>query len=183
MNRLPKALIPLVAVASISLLNAAAQTAGQRPIAASDRLNITGIGPVRVGMTLTKAIDATQSPWVVGESIDDEGDCRHAHQEKGPKGLEFMFVGGKVARVEVDTPGIRTAEGAQVGDTEERIRALYPGRIKAEPHEYENGHYLIYTPKDPKLAKYRIIFETDGKKVTRYRTGILPAVQWIEGCA
>lgn len=152
-----------------------------RAITANDRIGLTGIGPVLVGMSVTQAIDATQGAWVVGEALEGS-DCRHAHPEKGPKGVAFMFVGGRIARVEVDEPGVRTAAGAQVGDTEARIKSLYPG-IKSEPHHYEDGHYLIYTPKDAKQKKYRLIFETNGKTVTRYRAGALPAIEWIEGCS
>jgi hypothetical protein len=158
-----------------------AQAGEGRAITVNDRVGVTGIGPVQVGMTVMQAIDATDSPWVVGESLDG-GSCRHGRPEKGPKGLAFMFVSGRVARVEVDEPGILTSAGAQVGDTVARIRALYPG-LKTEPHEYENGQYLIITPKDAKQKKYRLIFETNGKTITRYRAGALPAVAWVEGCA
>jgi hypothetical protein len=29
---------------------------------------------------------------------------------------------------------------------------------------------------------FRIVFETDGQRVTRFRAGRLPAVQYVEGC-
>ena len=29
----------------------------------------------------------------------------------------------------------------------------------------------------------RLIFETDGQRVVRYRAGITPAVKYVEGCA
>ena len=42
------------------------------------------------------------------------------------------------------------------------------------------NHYL--KPSDPALP-YRLVFETDGERVTRYRAGRLPEVEWVEGCA
>ena len=32
-------------------------------------------------------------------------------------------------------------------------------------------------------SAYRLIFETDGQRVTEYRAGLLPAVEWVEGCS
>ncbi len=95
-----------------------------------------------------------------------------------------MIIDGRVARVDLQ-PGatIRTAEGAGIGDTEERIHALYPGRVEVQPHHYVDGHYLIVRPVTPADSSHRIIFETDGKRVTSYRTGRLPEVRWIEGCS
>jgi hypothetical protein len=38
-------------------------------------------------------------------------------------------------------------------------------------------------PKDATDRNFRIVFETDGKKVTRWRAGLLPQVEFVEGCA
>jgi len=59
-----------------------------------------------------------------------------------------------------------------------RIKQLYPA-ARVEPHKYTDGHYLVVdvTP------QRRFVFETDGSKVTRYRSGAVPVVDWVEGCA
>jgi len=89
-----------------------------------------------------------------------------------------------IARLDVRHQGtVRTAEGAGIGDTEERIHALYPGRVEVQPQKYVSGHYLIVTPEAPVDSQYRMIFETDGRRVTSYRTGRLPEVRWVEGCS
>jgi hypothetical protein len=96
-----------------------------------------------------------------------------------------MVTNGRIARVDVtDNSKITTLSGAKIGDSESKIKSLYPNQIKVEAHEYDpKGHYLIFVPKDSQDKNYRIIFETDGKKVTRWRSGKLPEVQFIEGCA
>jgi hypothetical protein len=73
--------------------------------------------------------------------------------------------------------------GAGVGDSEARVLALYQGRIRVEPHKYTGpeGHYLVVSR--PADTLYLIIFETDGKRVERYRAGRRPAVEFVEGCA
>ncbi|MBC8137392.1 MAG: hypothetical protein H8F28_16045 [Fibrella sp.] len=165
-----------------------AQTAPFKPLTAQSKMAVNGIGPVRLGMTLAKAIDATQVSWKVEYAVS-EGDCRYAHPENAPKGadgyptLSFMVVDGVVVRAEVGRRGISTVSGVQVGDTEQKVKETYPGKIKVETHPYDDkGHYLIYTPTERKDAKFRLIFETDGKVVTSYRAGRVPEVHWIEGC-
>jgi hypothetical protein len=51
------------------------------------------------------------------------------------------------------------------------------------PHKYVSGaHYLTLVPTTPADTLRRIVFETDGRRVTRYRTGLLPYVANVEGC-
>jgi hypothetical protein len=94
-----------------------------------------------------------------------------------------MIIDDTVARVEVDSAGILTAEGAGVGDTESSIILLYQGRVEVQPHKYTGptGHYLVVTP--PGDTLHKLIFETDGERILNYRAGRIPAVQAVEGCA
>jgi hypothetical protein len=100
-----------------------------------------------------------------------------------PDGVSLMVVSDTVARVDIRKAGTMTTTGAAVGDSEPRVLELYRGLIHVEPHKYTGpvGHYLIVTP--PGDSVHRIIFETDGKVVTRYRAGRRPAVEYVEGCA
>ena len=164
----------------------AQQPSGPVPLTLKNKMAINGIGGVRIGMPLTKAIDATAMSWKVGYAMDGSG-CRHAEpvaeRASEKTGLSFMVVDGIVVRAEVYTRGIATVSGVRVGDTEAAVKTAYPGKISSTPHPYnEKGHYLTYTPTDAKDAKYRIIFETDGVKVTSFRAGRVPEVGWIEGC-
>lgn len=140
-----------------------------------------GFGPVRAGMTVAEAERALGTPLVLlGPKMEP---CHYVVSEGRP-GIAFMIIDGRVARIDVRQGStIRTTEGAGIGDNEERIRALYAGRVEVEPHKYVDGHYLIVRPAAPQDSLYRMVFETDGKRVTRYRTGRLPEVRWIEGCS
>ena len=92
-----------------------------------------------------------------------------------------MLENNKIARVEVRSGTVATAEGAHIGDSEARINSLYSGRVTTTPHKYTTGgHYLTITPVDG--SQNRIVFETDGKVVTEYRAGALPAVAYVERC-
>lgn len=109
--------------------------------------------------------------------------CYYINFKGYQRQLGFMVSGGKITRVDVWDSGISTLSGAKVGDSEERIKQLYGDKIKVEPHKYtDKGHYLIYTPKDKNDQNYRVIFETDGSKVTQLRAGLIPDVEAVEGC-
>jgi hypothetical protein len=108
--------------------------------------------------------------------------CRFAHPAAFPPGARIMLLDDVVSRIDVDSAGIRTAEGAQVGDAEARIYEIYRGRVASLPHKYlKNGHNLVVWQPSPVTTRY--VFETDGKKVLRYRVGRPPAIDLVEGCS
>ena len=137
-----------------------------------------GIGPLRVGVTLAEVARSLGEPLSV---VNDE--CDHVNPTKTPEGVLLMVIEDTLVRVQIDSAGIRTVEGAQVGDSESRILELYGTRARIEPHKYTypEGHYVVVTP--PGDTLHRIIFETFKGRVTKYRSGRLPAVQYVEGCS
>jgi hypothetical protein len=66
---------------------------------------------------------------------------------------------------------------------ETEVLSRYRGRVRVEPHPYMSpeGHYLVVD--DGARRGLRMIFETDGSRVTAVRAGRLPEVDLIEGCA
>lgn len=143
-------------------------------------LEVSGIGPVRMGMSVQEVVKALDGAVNVPEEL---GGCDYVFPRGWPEGLSVMVVDGRVARIEVWGGEIATAEGARIGMSEQEIHALYPGQVEVRPHKYTDGNYLIITPAGPLGAEHRIVFETDGSVVERYRAGVLPAVEWVEGCA
>jgi hypothetical protein len=137
----------------------------------------TGWGPIRAGMSVSEARAALGS---LPEPT--HRDCDHVRPPGGPPGVLIMTVRGQVARVEVRDTTVATAAGARVGDTEARVNALYSGRVQTMPHKYVDGHYLIVHRGAGADSVYRLVFETDGRRVTRYRGGRFPEVEWVEGC-
>lgn len=137
-----------------------------------------GIGPVEVGMRARDALGVTVD--VAGNTLT--ATCAYVRAGRLPAGVGVMANNGEVARVDVDSGRVATAEGARVGDSEARIRSLYVGRLSMEPHKYTQGRYLIVTPRAPADSAHRIIFETDGRVVTKYRAGRQPEVRWVEQC-
>ena len=136
-----------------------------------------GLGPLRAGMTFADAKQALGGALIAADTTG----CHYATWRGGPRGVRVMIDGGRVARVDVDSAGVATEAGARVGDSEERIQRLYAGRVKTTPHKYEEGgHYLTVDAADD--SSFAIVFETSKGKVTRYRAGRRPAVEYVEGC-
>lgn len=144
------------------------------------KITAFGIGPLRAGMTAREAVATLQGAGVTA-TADSSREC-HYLAWSAPSGVRVMIDGGVVARVQVDSGSIATKEGAKIGDTEAQIASLYPGRVAVQPHKYTKGHYLIVTPTAPSDSAFRIIFETDGQSVTKYRSGTEPQVSYVEGC-
>jgi hypothetical protein len=109
--------------------------------------------------------------------------CMYATADSLPSGVRVMVEQGKVARVEVVEGSLQTARGARIGDTEARVKRLYPNQVTVSPHKYTDGHYLTVVPTSSADSAYRIIFETDGSRVLRYRAGTRPQVEYVEGCS
>jgi hypothetical protein len=140
-----------------------------------------GAGPLRIGMSIDEARAAARGA-LAAPSNSDPSACTYVPIAGAPKGIAVMVEGGRVVRIDVDSGSVPTAEGARVGDTEERIRTIYPGDVTIAPHKYTNGHYLTVRPKSAADSVNRIVFETDGRAVTRYRVGVPPPVEYVEGC-
>lgn len=146
---------------------------------------INGIGSIRVGMTVAQASQAAGTR-LVREGGYQGDSCYYVKPQCNPKGVAFMVTNGRISRLDVhNNRYITTLKGAKIGDSESRIKSLYLGQIKVTPHEYTSpqGHYLTFMPKDRSDRNYRLVFETDGKRVTQFRAGKLPEVEYVEGCS
>jgi len=148
-------------------------------------------GLVRFGMSLSEVRriigDPTASLYVSDpdDPLGDRG-CTYLESRRLPEHIGLMFDNRRFVRVDISSRSVaQTASGARVGDPEERIKTLYGGQIRVEPHHYdpENGHYLIFVPKDLSDQSYGIVFETDGKRVTQFRVGLSTATALVEGCS
>jgi hypothetical protein len=138
----------------------------------------SGWGPIRAGTSVGAARTALGGQ--LAEPANRE--CDHVRPPGGPAGVLLMVVGGQVARVEVSDSAVATTAGARIADTEARINQLYSGRVQTTPHKYTDGHYLTVRGSGADSV-HRLVFETDGQRVTRYRGGRMPEVEWVEGCS
>jgi hypothetical protein len=170
-------LVGLFVAGLIVIMPASAQS----QLTATSKVAIDGIGPIRVGMTIQEAEASARTRLLSqGGSLEN---CWYVKPLRGPRDISFMVIDGQIARVDIyGNSLITTVSGARIGDSEDRIKSLYAVRVT--PHEYvRGGHYLTFVPKDTPDQQYRMVFETDGKRVKLIRAGRLPEVEYVEGCA
>jgi len=136
-----------------------------------------GVGPVKIGMSLSQLNTALREKFTMPQNKEDQG-CFYVTATKHPH-VSFMIENGHLVRVDVEKVGIATAEGVQVGDSEEHAKQIYGPRLKIEPHQYTDGHYLTVWSKSD---GYGIRFETENGKIETFYAGTFEAIQYVEGC-
>ena len=93
----------------------------------------------------------------------------------------MMVTDGRITRIDVWAGSTSTREGIRIGSTEQQVQQAYPGRITVT-HNRFGVRQLIFSP--PGLGGYRILFESNGRQVTRYRAGeVAQVTNYDEGCA
>lgn len=132
------------------------------------RLTEDGLGPIRIGAT----------PQHVQEELgdyfhavnDDAGPINYAEWPGAPVGVRVCIHGGVVQQIVVDKPGVRTDQGAVVGDTAEQVIAAYNGKISAT---MDSDHRVITaTDHEPADAPRGLAFMLNwDKRVLVIRAG------------
>ena len=139
----------------------------------------SGIGPIRVGMTV-------EDLKRVGGDVNvpsGNADCAYVRPPSAPAGVSVMLAHGQVTRIDVESSGVQSDAGIVVGDSASRVSQVYAGRVTTTPHKYvQGGQYLTVRSTSPQDSAFRIVFEIEAGRVTRFRSGRLPEVAWVERC-
>jgi len=172
----------------LAILASPDQTIGDQP------LSLRGMGVIETGMTVAQAQAAVGGTLVAVNTLDG---CSHAVLAGDPSSPSFMvityqpdgpnlpFLDGTIERIELE-PNQATLSGIRIGSTEADVRAAYGDRLEVTPHKYtfdQGGEYFTFVPTDAADKNYRVIMETFDDRVTQIRSGLLPAVEFVEGCA
>jgi hypothetical protein len=187
--------VVVVSILAIAFLNS--PLLAQSQLTEQSKLAIDGIGPIRVGMTVAQA-EKSANVALIEKGGRAGTSCYYLWPKTGPEGLGLMVISpreeksilrdrDRIVRVDIfQNKRMTTLRGAKIGNTEAQIKAMYPGQIQVTTHQYtgpQGGHYLTFIPKDAADKDYRIVFETLKGRVTQFRAGKLPEVEYVEGCA
>jgi hypothetical protein len=166
------AAVPPVAAASAAPPDAQAPTTMAR---------YDGYGDLRFGMDEATFAKAWQGEL---ERLGPPGDAcfyQMPRWVKTPADFAFMFEGGRFVRYDVGTAKEAAPGGGEVGMDATRIHALYGARISESPHKYVPGAKVLRVAA-PQGAGV-LVFETDAQgRVTHWRAGVPPQVDYVEGC-
>jgi len=148
-----------------------------------------GLGQVRLGMTLREASRAVGAKLAISPDYDYPRECSYAFRVDGRENnIAYMFHRDRIVRIDIDHPqegkhwsDVRTEAGVGLNSSAEAVRKAYGEKIVIKPHPYgdENDHYFLI---DNKSHKVSFLFEIESGKVSTFRVGTHPAVDYIEGC-
>jgi hypothetical protein len=137
-------------------------------------------GPVRFGMTATEASSAVGG--AAANAAPTDSACRYWVPQGAPAGLRLMLENGLVVRADVDSAGIRTISNLGVGSPVESVVVALGPSLQVSPHKYqweEGWRYLSFGDD----STHRLIFTVDSHVVRSWRAGLVPAVEYVEGCS
>lgn len=144
------------------------------PAADTKTLTLEGYGGLKIGEPVPAGSD-----WAArGAQISDA--CLTITSPRWP-GAYAIVEEKIVRRITVDdASGAKLVEGIGPGSTEAQVLAAFPTFV-ASPHKYVDApaKYLTQPGSDPRLR-----FEIDdGGKVSLVHVGMMPTLEYVEGCA
>ena len=153
------------------------------PAGPVSQASFVGYGDMKLGST----VDEARAAW--GGELNGapmEGTTCHYLWPKWitrPADFAFMMEDGRFVRYDVGTDKETAPGGGKVGMSVEELQKLYGGALKGAPHKYtQGGQYLSMDAGD--VAPTRLVFEVDAAgKVTSWRVGLSPQVEYVEGCS
>ncbi len=178
--------VPPATAPEAPVAEAQAPAAGATPDGDRDLARFDGYGDIRFG---TAAADMPEV-WggelrTLGKEANPECYFMTPKWVRAPADFNFMIGDGRFVRFGTEDATFAAPGGGRVGMARSEIDRLYAGRIEQRPHKYSDGLYLRI--RDEAGGDGVLVFETDGKadtaKVTEWRVGVPPQVDYVEGCS
>jgi hypothetical protein len=145
--------------------------------------HINGYGHLHFGMNA----DEVKQAW--GGELDGKPGagviCYYLAPKwvKAPGDFGFMMESDKFVRYDVGTDKETAPGGGKVGMGIDLIRKLYAGHVTETPHKYIKGGRVLRVESGDESGGV-VVFETDATgKVTTWRVGQVPQIDYVERCA
>lgn len=157
------------------------------PAAAVDpvsQASFSGYGDMKLGSTREEA----KTAWAgeLQESVPAEGStCHYLMPKWVSKSSDFGFMveDGKFVRYDVGTDKEIAPGGGKVGMVVEQLKLLYGAALQSAPDKYVEGG-KVFTLAAPDGGPAKLVFQADGVgRVTDWRVGLPPQVDYVEGCS
>jgi len=171
---------PATSIAQSAIL--APATSAPSKAAADSIAHYDGYGDTRFGMD-EAAFDQARGDKLSGKP-DEGSSCFYKSEAStaASRELGFMFENGQFVRYDVYTAEQAAPGGGRVDMTEAQIRALYGKGLEEQRHKYVDGAKYLRVPAPS--GKSALLFETDEQgKISRWRVGVPPQVDYVEGCS
>ncbi len=164
-----------LAVTAIACAIAAGTAAVAAALPSTAKLTASGLGAIKLAMTVAQVEEAGKRE-ITFEGGDANADCATAALGSKVYGL---FRKGRLARIYVTTRRYATRTNIRVGDSQRKVVVRYGRAVTRSPHKYVRGGFYFKLT----VANRRLVFETDGKRVTQTSSGRKPEIDYVEGCS
>jgi hypothetical protein len=148
----------------------------------------SGYGGLTFGIAAADMEEAWGGALEAPGPVEDAAACHYLRPKRGSRSDNdpwFMVEGGKFVRYDIRADTELAPGGGKIGMRKDELLRLYAGKVEEQPHKYTDGQYLRI--EDPAGGKGVLVFETDGKdadsKALRWRIGVAPQVDYVEGCS
>lgn len=155
-------------------------------IPASGDARMDGYGALDFGMTAEEAKAAWTDGALEGAAPAEGSTCLHLAPagQPTPAHLAFMFEDDLLVRYSSEADDIAAPGGGKRGMDEAALQALYGNALQSSPHKYVEGGKVLSTAPDGGLLPSKLVFELDAAgKVSEWRVGMPPQVDYVEGCS
>ena len=164
-----------------ALAPVAAATSGAADTAPAGMARYDGYGDLRFGMDEKAFADAWRGELTRLGPPGQACFYQTPKWAKTPSNFAFMFEGGRFVRYDVGTLKETAPGGGKIGMHAEQIRTLYGAGASETPHKYLPGGRGLRVTAPQGMGV--LVFETDAQgRVTRWRAGMPPQVDYVEGC-
>jgi hypothetical protein len=152
---------------------------------AEGAISFSGFGPAAFGAT-EEEVRMSWGADLGSAAPSEPGGCYYLipqPQTGAGYRIAFMIEGDRFSRLDVRASDIVAPGGGRIGMKADDIAKLYPGRVETHPHKYVEGAKNLRVKADAG-GNGVLVFETgaDGA-VTRWRVGVPPQVDYVEGCS
>ena len=160
-------------------LSAGSDGAGYSVLNTESRLQVDGLGPVRIGMDLEGAVATTglamsynEGPYCVGYATTGP-----------PAGISLISVAGsfKVDFINISEPTISTVSGIRVGSTLAEVRRAYGDKLRGSVQDGRGR--LVFRSGDASLNHLSLALHLSDGIVTEMSAGLRGPVEADEACA
>ena len=164
----------------LALVVCAAAMAAVAAAAPSWCLGMSGLGPIRAGMTVEQVMRLADFSGL--ERKSPAGECWYLHYQGDSSAFDLMIIDNVVVRLELKgKTRLHTFSGARIGTTEAQLKSMYGSRLDIQPHKYdENGHTITIKSSG---GDYGLRFETSAGRVTAIQSGPWEHLHYVEGCS